>query len=424
MGIALAALFGTGLAPAGEGEYRLPDLDELDLPRGDITFDPASMYTAIESNLFFVEPELWGGAYVEGRTLYVNAVGISTQEATRRINDLGFTTGFEVLETSTSLADFDRATTAIAEDMATSGTVGSVGPDYSQERLVVGLDGAESTGAIDDAIDRFSGATIGLGESGIDVAYYDGGRPETTASRYYDTSPYKGGAAVEFTRPGHASPAQPCTTAFSWSKGSSQYLVTAAHCTMSTSGDSYANARRIASNQSVHYHGAVTWRSGGALGTYSGLHGDVAVVKVNSGSTSARVYVGTYNTDLSRIVRAPSSIPQGMHLSTLRTSGAGPRIGNGDGEIDPDWISLVNQTVTYTSGRTYKSLTFAEHNAQCVRQGDSGGAFYTQRSDGAANAIGVTSGTNNGGSGATNCRNYYTPISYVAQDFGGALRTG
>ena len=267
LAVALAALFATGLAPSGTGEDHLPDLEELDLPRGDITFDPAAMYTAIESKLFFVEPELWGGAYVDGRTLHVNAVGISVEEATRRISDLGFTTGFEVLETSTSLEDFGRATEAIADDMATSGTVGSVGQDYSQERIVMGLDGAESTVAIDDAIDRFEAATTDLREAGIDVASYDGGRPETTASRSYDTSPFKGGAAVEFTRRGHASPALPCTTAFSWGKDSHQYLVTAAHCTMSTSGESYANARRIASNESVHYYGAVTWRSGGALRT-------------------------------------------------------------------------------------------------------------------------------------------------------------
>jgi len=58
------------------------------------------------------------------------------------------------------------------------------------------------------------------------------------------------------------------------------------------------------------------------------------------------------------------------------------------------------------------------------RDGVNRGAVYLANSDGSATAVGVISGSNDQGVAWTNCRNYFTPISYVASDWGGAIRLG
>jgi hypothetical protein len=118
-------------------------------------------------------------------------------------------------------------------------------------------------------------------------------------------------------------------------------------------------------------------------------------------------------------------LPEGWTGTTLFTSGTGCSQGNGTGEVNLDWISLVNQTEVYTNftpNQVFNKLTVGENQSTCIGHGDSGGAVYLQRANGTAYAIGVISGTNNRGGGWTNCRSFYTPIGLVTQDFGGSLK--
>jgi hypothetical protein len=404
----------------------LPTIDQLGLPSGDGTQEIAESYTIIEAKLLIPHPDEWGGAYVDGDYLVVNTVTRSTRDATKLLEALNLSAPIRVEAVPFSMAELADVTDALAGDPALAGSYASIGPDYSHSRVVVGL----LTG--DDA--RDPGATPQLGslaitETGdsrgaVPIATYDGGTPQST-SRYFDSSPFYGGDNLHFSGNG----GNGCSGAFTWANGSTKYLVSASHCARTATVSRNSVYKVDVSNTSTITDdtytriGTVVWTSGGLNGTVSGRHGDLSVIKLNSGlGVSARVFVGTYNTITTRTVIGSQSLPQGLKPTTLRSSGAGPYYGNGDGEIAPTWISLVNQTVTYNNnGQTYKNLTVAEDSANCFEPGDSGGAVYMQSGSSNAYAVGVISGDNGQGAGPTNCRNYYTPIGYVTGDFGGNL---
>ncbi|WP_444665396.1 trypsin-like serine protease [Cellulomonas sp. CW35] len=211
-----------------------------------------------------------------------------------------------------------------------------------------------------------------------------------------------------------------CSAAFGWVEQGNDYLVTAAHCYKNPNG-TCGNVARVNSDKSITKIGTVTWSSGDATGTKSGLAGDIALVRLSSARTSGMLYTGTYNTTTKKKVLGRTYLTQGWTGSNLRTSGASGFAGNGSGELNPNWVSLVNQTLSY-GGMRFTKISVAEHSSTCTKDGDSGGAFYLNVSGG-VHAVGVISGSNGGGALTTNCRNYYTPISFVAANFGGSIKT-
>jgi hypothetical protein len=136
------------------------------------------------------------------------------------------------------------------------------------------------------------------------------------------------------------------------------------------------------------------------------------------------MYTGTGNSTVKRRVTGTADLPQGYQSSSIRTSGAsGYWNGNNAlGEISPDWVHLVDQTVLFSTGQSITGLTDVEDAIECVSQGDSGGAVYLQSGSTEATAVGIMSGTDDGGAGLTNCRNYYTPVKYIY--YGGAIKLG
>lgn len=60
---------------------------------------------------------------------------------------------------------------------------------------------------------------------------------------------------------------------------------------------------------------------------------------------------------------------------------------------------------------------------ECIGSGDSGGAVYLNYGSGAS-AVGIISGTDNFSVGIGACLNFYTPVSFVAQDYGGSVKIG
>jgi hypothetical protein len=76
-----------------------------------------------------------------------------------------------------------------------------------------------------------------------------------------------------------------------------------------------------------------------------------------------------------------------------------------------------------TTNQTISNLSFGENASTCVGGGDSGGAVYQENGTWDAHAVGIINGTNNQGGLFTNCRNYFTPIGYVATDWRGSIKT-
>lgn len=67
---------------------------------------------------------------------------------------------------------------------------------------------------------------------------------------------------------------------------------------------------------------------------------------------------------------------------------------------------------------TYTGLTVAEDPSECTSDGDSGGSVYRDQGDFEALAVGIISGSNNGGFGLSNCRTYYSPLNGLWFDAG------
>lgn len=255
---------------------------------------------------------------------------------------------------------------------------------------------------------------------GIDIEFFDNAQPRTT-SRYYDTSPYKGGASIHLD---NASSWTDCSSAFYWITSTGAVRgITASHCVYSKTGSVRNNVYRWTSSTNVSKIGNIAWSSGNNNGTKSrsSFVGDIAAFSLTTGTASGRVYHGAYNTNVSRPIAGRSSLPQGWKGTTLQSSGAAGFNNNGSGVVKPDWISLVNHAVTYKDGQKYTGLTVAEHASQCTKKGDSGGAYYvTNSSNTTVRVVGVISGSNGQGGGWTNCRNYYTPTVAILTGLGGS----
>ncbi|MDP4013702.1 MAG: hypothetical protein U0990_10700 [Candidatus Nanopelagicales bacterium] len=363
----------------------------------------------MQDKLFIPHPEEWGGAYVDGDTLVVNTVRRSPVRAAKVLRKIGVTRGVTIRKVDVSMAQHDTVTADVMSDPLLRGSVVAAGPEYRNSQVVVGVrDGVSLTRAAKARLKTIAA------RSGVPTTTYNHRGDPVLTNRYWDTSPYNGGDNVNF------GPGGGCSNAFAWKGG--QYMVSAAHC-YTRSGlrvFRYKTGTKSVGKQI----GKVLWSSANASGTTADRHGDVVVWKATGGlKTVGRIYTGTGNATAKSAVKDRTSLPEGWKGPNLYTSGAGPFYGNGSGQINPDWISLVNQTIYFRDTKaTVANLTVAEHSSACIGKGDSGGAFYLTRPSGGVRAVGVISGTNNGGGSWTNCRNYYTPLEYVASDFGGAVK--
>lgn len=367
-------------------------------------------YTAIVEKLLLPYPDDWGGAFVDGPVLVLNSVTYPVSEARGILDQLGVSRRVVVRRSAVSMRMLQEISARVAANPLLSKNAVIVGPQYSRSRVAVGL-------LTHSDHDLQALAEIG----GSDVVGYLASEQILSASRYYDTNPYYGGA---FIATGTSSGvAYACTSGFAWDMwDGSQYMVTASHCV--TSATAYFPLISV-KNAGTGYTsiGNVMWRSGDMGGTISGRRGDLAVYKLNSVSASSPyVYKGVYNTTSALHVVGSTWLPENWSGTNLLTSGAGGYMGNGDGEINPMFISRVDQTAHYSnSNQTYTNLTIAE-GSECVQPGDSGGAFYLNYGTGAS-AVGIASGTDNFTGGGGVCRNFYTPIRFVAQDYGGAIKS-
>ena len=383
--------------------------------------------TQVVAPLVEEHPDEWGGFFMDGNVLVVKVVGRSLAEAAALLRARGVVDGVRLEAASVSVQQLQEATDRAFAAGGDSDELVSAGPDYTSSSIVLGLasDGSEAK------------TVLGEVRSAVDVpvkTFIEQGSPSSSASRYYDTAPFRGGAFIWMTD--SRSDKRGCSSGFSWRASGGEFFVTAGHCFSATS-DYRGVARAISAGPSGPSGderaeiGRILWSSTNRQGTISTdgdrRRGDLALVKLSrSGDrTQARVYTGRYNTTASKSVRRLVVLAQNWRGNNFYTSGASSYIGSGSGEITPDWISLVNQTIRYTNSnpnQVMKNLSVAEDASECVSSGDSGGAFYLRVNDNVSDAVGIISGTNSQGGGATNCRSYFTPVGFTS-DYGGSLET-
>jgi hypothetical protein len=361
----------------------------------------------------------WAGMFVDGDSLVLAWAGSDVEVGEGQAAAVGLSDGVQVRSVSLSESDLNDLASNVVESKWWGSEVVSAGPDYARNAVAIGV-----TKPSDLLAQALQGLTTGH-------AYvYVTEQAQSTSSRWYAADPYLGGSAIRMynsANPGW--PAGICSTGSSWNPPApltGDLLLTASHC-YQDSPATYVVHPSIGrfTVSSWAPIGSITWKSGGPYGTSAGKRGDFAIITLTGGgSASDRMYYGTGNTLSSRAVSGYAVLAQGWHGTDLRTSGASSKF-SGDmsqGEIAPDWVSLVNQTVNYISGQNYSNLTVAEHESDCVDRGDSGGAFYRQNGASGAFAVGIISGTNNQGPLLTNCSNYYTPLLTVIEDYGGGLK--
>lgn len=364
----------------------------------------------LETQVFPLAPQLWGGAYVDGDRLVVVAITQDVEAAHAELQKAGITFGYEIRSGSHSLVDLEAAVEMIVQ--ANPPGLLSVGPQYSRGALIVRADSIDS---------HLMNPLISVADrTGVPIAVSVGTQNVTANSRYSNSSPFFGGRLTSFNTSQGTEMPTGCSSAFAWTSPSGLVeMVSASHCYMSpTSGP-----RNVIVSSSYATIGYVVWASGDANGSLPSRQGDLAVWLPAPGTVSPRVFVGPNNSTNFRSIFSATSLPENWSGTNLRTSGAGGFFGNGDGEIAPDWISLVNQYVNYSNGQGFNGLTFAEHSSDCVGGGDSGGAVYLQYQTSSARALGVISGSNYRGTLWENCRSYYTPLHKLATDFGGSILT-
>jgi hypothetical protein len=410
--------------------------------------------------LFASQQDSWGGAYFDGTTIKIGYFDQSAEEAETAILQIGLNTEFELFKAESSY----RALNNAYETVLYSGKpeITAVGISYSRSALLVGT--SELTNEI---------ATFLNSISPVDVIAYHLASAIQTSSRYYDLNPFSGGSLFLSRSSTQPDVESRCSFGFAINAPSvsQPLLVTAGHCkTYAYKPDSVnkpdsvlyrINADQVfrkdpgtlaSITDDVAYQiGSFT--SGSLLfkeptdGNYiisnvTGRTGDWAVAALsptNSGprSTLPEIYVGLGDTTSKKVVS--TSFSESWLIANPTTllygSGASSYI-SGEPVVGGFSMGRYKMTSIYpfpgvqiyfnysTNVHMYISgLWVGEDsgNGPCSTLGDSGGPVYRNLSDGTVAAVGITSGR--GPSGNT-CKNYFTPISDVLNQFGGSIKVG
>jgi len=352
------------------------------------------------SDMFERNADSWSGAFVDGDVLVVATV-LPLGEAQRALSELDLRGIVEVRRVVRSMADLDELTAlalARLEDV-----VVQAGPQYASNRVMLGV------------TDWSTELEVKLADLPSDAfGVYRIDRAEA-ASRYFATPPMSGGSALIFRSTIFT---KNCSSGFGWSNANGYpiRLLSAGHCAR-TAALVWNDVEVPTSSTAPSSLGTVIWTSVDANGTSSGLRGDLAGIRLNSGTQSAaRIWVGQYNTSNSRSIIGRRALPENWTFSNVFTSGAAGFVGSGSGERQLTQVLAVNQSLNYAnSGQVMTNLT-TMIGVGCVASGDSGGAVYQVTSSGAAWAIGVISGV---AYSAWGCASAYTPVGFAAADWEG-----
>lgn len=227
-----------------------------------------------------------------------------------------------------------------------------------------------------------------------------------SGSRRNDRSPFYGGAQISV--PGGFI----CSSGFSWNVSTSYYMLTAGHCVPGGGG---VRARDYLGW--VYQYTRENWRNG--VGTVylrgqSAYRGDLALIKVTSGSRSAaRIYSGGPTTTSYRTV---------IGRTGRRTAQGDPYCTSGrtTGSICGWRVSATRINVRYSGGEVVRNVTRGSKSGACTAGGDSGGSVYSRPSSSTARAVGIHSG--GGGGGSYPCTEIFTDIWDAYFAFPGHIR--
>lgn len=367
-------------------------------------------------------PNRWAGAYVDGDSLVIRHHGQSNEQAHAAAGASGIYGAVIFRPASVPLSVLSSAKDALSATMQRGSGIVAVSPNYISNGLNVEvLD--DSSGLLQEIERLVANPAIP-----IHVRVIQGSGPMPAGSRWYDTRPYWAGNAIQTSGSGISGP---CSTGFNLSGAGDgyQYALTAAHCYTDYGGPVRpAVAIRVpgpTSSQSddcTSGMGTIWSVSVNTTGQVLGRKGDLAVYRYTpvsgistEGHGAGYVYEGDGNVTSGQPVRGTSDMPVGFQSTSIRTSGSSGWYwwDSSLGMISPDWVKEVNKDIYYSSlGLTYHDLTNVEDAEECISVGDSGGAVYLKVSNG-VRAVGIISGTNNGGGGLSNCENYYSPVKFL-----------
>lgn len=289
-------------------------------------------------------------------------------------------------------------------------------PDWEHNRVVLTL--SRQSDALMNALAARYGTTA--------IAVRVAPRPFTLpqqGSRTQDRSYFWGGAIINTGAHG-------CSSGFSWTSGSVDYMLTAAHCapngsTLVTTTD--ANFNVVDQMGSITSGTRENWTDGVGTVYFPGdgtYRGDVALVQMFSGKYGgAAMYSGAYpNQTAATIVRSMwTTVP--VSGQQFCTSGSNTYAICG-------WsVNSVRTNYQFSSGEWGYNVTKAlKTSGTSTNGGDSGGPVYTVNGDGTIQAKGIHSGGTVGPStcGALwwqNCIVIFTDILLPYQYFPGWLKT-
>ncbi|MFK0285618.1 DNRLRE domain-containing protein [Streptomyces sp. NPDC090499] len=261
--------------------------------------------------------------------------------------------------------------------------------DAQRNRVVV------TVPAKDDALADQLGERYGTETVAVEVNP-GSGTADNTADRAHDASPFKGGAEY-YAQASGATKYSVCTTGFAWSNGSSPYILSAGHCLdqskdfvyfPTTTDVGYAVYDNYNSSGSIKFHGQDYWS------------GDLSLIKLYAGTTSARIYKGgSTSSGLRRVANRWTTRSQvGEQFCTG---------GRQSGEVCGWKVTKTRLRVKYKNGSVAHNVTEGSKNSgKCVISGDSGGPVYTVLQSGNqagyVYAKGVISGGNCSSVGSSN----------------------
>ena len=226
-----------------------------------------------------------------------------------------------------------------------------------------------------------------------------------SVSRDFDSSPFYGGAAIRTTT-------DQCTSAFPFRGFASEYyMLTAGHCGRNL-GDVWTGLTANYVRMGPVNSGYVNWGSSGTFclsGQCPNMHGDLALILIDTGTADPYIYVGAAHTDVRAALKEKWS----------RYSANGDQFCTGGAQTGEQ----CGWTVTNVGVNTCRGdcsvvarnvVTGDRVGTPCLTNGDSGGPVYTIRPDLGIAAKGVAGGAGGSGNIIDPCRVDYTDIYEVS----------
>ncbi len=205
-----------------------------------------------------------------------------------------------------------------------------------------------------------------------------------------------------------------CTSGFPFASGSTEYMVTAGHCTTKSAGNS--NDAHSPNGTLIGYTAVDSWNNGSGsviVSGYSDYHGDVAAIQL----VPAQNATGYVHNGPALPTNSIARLPVKNRLN--RWLVAGDQFCSGGaytGELCGWQVTLTNVTHRYSTGQTLRNGFIAKKFAgSCNRHGDSGGPLYARNSTSITLAVGIHSGGTaiTFGSSSTPCTSYGTEMMHV-----------